>query len=88
MNVQVVVVIGVVVADQSGHLLKIVRFELDRRDRLDVVRLHPAGQQALAKGRTQGFAAVKAQETRARLQAGPVFRYGYPQCLEVDVQFR
>src|SRR5215216_452956 len=75
---------AVVIADETRHLLKMIRLEVDRRHSAETVRLLPARDECLSEETADGFPAEQAQMAFSRTQAEYAVGVGRAQPLKVD----
>src|SRR5512143_728377 len=87
-NVQIVELAAVVVADQAGHLLVTVGFELHDGLGVIAVRLLSPGHERLPEMAAQRFAAVKAEKAGASGEAKQLFRPRGAQPLKIQRKSR
>src|SRR6185436_17724412 len=83
-DVEVVELGAVVVADQAGHLLEMVRFALDDRRRAEAMRLLPPRDQRLLEEAADGLPTVEAQMSRPRPETEQVVGRRPAQPLKCD----
>lgn len=79
---------GVVIQDEAGGLLKMLRLEFHARRGSETTGLLPAGHERLLKLAAHGLAAKEAQETGAFRKGPEMFGKRRAKPLKVDGQFR
>ena len=85
-DVAVVELRAVVVADEAGHLLKVLGLELNGRRRAEAVRLLAARDERLFEEASNRLAPVETQMARTRAQAEEFVGQGRSKPLKIDWQ--